>query len=106
MVGALDAGAGYMLDVAQNPRKLVLVRDWKDTLTTVKSSRRLRGGAKKGKMAHESEVLFDDCQVNEVGFGHIVVWCFRLFEGSQFNCSAIATITADDGCQYASAVVN
>ena len=25
------------------PRKLVLVRDWKDTLTTVKSPRRLRG---------------------------------------------------------------
>ena len=32
-----------------NPRKLVLVRDWKDTLTTVKSLRRLRGAQKKGK---------------------------------------------------------
>ncbi len=55
-------------------------------------------------MAPEMYVLFDDCQVNEVGFGHIVVWCFRLFEGSQFSCSAIATITADDGCQYASVI--
>ena len=88
------------------PRKLVLVRDWKDTLTTVKSLRGLRGGAKKGKMAPENMVNFDDCQVNEVGFGHIVVWCFRLFEGSPLNCSAIATITTEDGCQYASAVVN
>ena len=68
-----------------NPRKLVVVRDWKDTLTTVKSLRRLRGGSKKGKLAPESPVLFDDCQVNEVGFGHIVVWCFRLVEGSQRN---------------------
>ena len=46
----------------------------------------------------------DDCQVNEVGFGHIVVWCFRLLEGNHLNCSAIATITAEDGCQYASVV--
>ena len=42
----------------QNPRKLVLVRDWKDTLTTVKSLRRLRGGAKKGKMAPESVLIW------------------------------------------------
>ena len=45
------------MDQAAYPRKLVVVRDWKDTLTTVKSSRRLRGGAKKGKMAPESEVF-------------------------------------------------
>ena len=89
-----------------NPRKLVVVRDWKDTLTTVKSPRRLRGGAKKEAFVTRKRRDFDDGQVNEVGFGPIVVWCFRLFEGSPLNCSAIATITADDGCQYASAVVN
>ena len=42
---------------AKNPRKLVVVRDWKDTLTTVKSPSGLRWGAKKGKMAHESVII-------------------------------------------------
>ena len=47
----------YRLVSNLNPRKLVVVRDWKDTLTTVKSPRRLRGGAKKGKMAPENAVI-------------------------------------------------
>ena len=95
---------GVLEHAESDPRELVLVRDWKDTLTTVKSSRRLRGGAKKGAFEARKRLAFDDCQVNEVGFGHIVVWCFRFFEGSQFNCCAIATITADDGCSYVSVV--
>ena len=56
-----------------NPRKLVVVRDWKDTLTTVKSLRRLRGGAKKGKMAHESVII--STIAKSMKWGLDISWC-------------------------------
>ena len=56
-----------------SPRKLVLVRDWKDTLTTVKSLRRLRGGAKTGKMPAEIAVL--STIVKSMKWALDISWC-------------------------------
>ena len=61
------------LNVSYFPRKLVVVRDWKDTLTTVKSLRRLRGGAKKGKMAPE---VFDTSTIaKSMKWALDISWC-------------------------------
>ena len=57
----------------KNPRKLVVVRDWKDTLTTVKSSRRLRGGAK--KEAFETEIFDTSTIVKSMKWGLDISWC-------------------------------
>ena len=52
-----------------------------DTLTTVKSLRGLRGGAKKELLAVKSVLLLDICQTNQVGFGHIIIRSFQSFRG-------------------------
>ena len=58
------------------------------------SLRGLKGGRKKRAFGSLDVIRFDDCQTNEMGFGHIVFDVFDFFEGSQFNCFAIGY---DDG---------